>query len=81
MLLAHQPEAFLNTWAAGYGEAILTVDRAESYMSDIDRNPQSGGNFLKKINMVRHADVPGMDKDGNCPIDFPFTIDPNLTVK
>ncbi len=59
------PLATINAIAAGYAHGVIVADRSTDFRFDLEQKPTS--QLMKKILLLRHFDVSGLDDAGNCP--------------
>jgi hypothetical protein len=59
------PLGTINAISAGYAHGVIIADRASDYRFDLEATP--GSQLMKKILLLRHFEVPGLDAAGNCP--------------
>jgi hypothetical protein len=59
------PLATVNAIAAGYAHGVILADRASDFRFDLEGSPRS--QLMKKVLLLRHFDVPGLDAGGGCP--------------
>ena len=59
------PLGTINAIAAGYAHGVIVADRSSDFRFDLERAPAS--QLMRKILLMRHFGVSGLDAAGSCP--------------
>jgi hypothetical protein len=58
--------AVINAIAAGYAHGVIIADRSSDFRFDLER--LAGTQLMKKVLLLRHLPMPGLDAAGDCPL-------------